>query len=96
MWTSEVANGLKELKLETLQKRREILCLKFAKKCLKNEKVIKISKLDKSKNQMKKRTSRLYEKKKAKTKRYKQSSVPLMTKLLNDEQKKKHKNMYVF
>ena len=44
---------------------------------------------------MKKRTPRMFENIKAKTKRYKKSSVPYMTKLLNDEQKKKHKNMYV-
>ena len=43
---------------------------------------------------MKKRISRMYENKKARTKRYKQSSVPYMTKLLNDEQQKKHRHMY--
>ena len=32
-------NGLKVLRLETLAKRREKLCLKFAKNCLQNDKV---------------------------------------------------------
>ena len=32
-------NGLKFLKLDTLEKRRELLCLRFAKKCVKTEKV---------------------------------------------------------
>ena len=53
-----------------------------------------IFELNKSKHQMKKRISRKYENKKARTKRYKQSSVPYMTKLLNDEQQKKYKHMY--
>ena len=87
-------NGLKELRLETLEKRREILCLKFAKRCLKNEKVKQIFEKNKSKHQMKKRTPRIYENKKARTKRYKQSSVPYMTKLLNDEHTKKYRSMY--
>ena len=43
---------------------------------------------------MKKRTPRIYENKKARTKRYKQSSVPYMTKLLNDEHTKKYRSMY--
>ena len=87
-------DGLKELRLETLEKRREILCLKFAKRCLKNEKVKQIFEKTKSKHQMKKRTPRIYENKKARTKRYKQSSVPYMTKLLNDEHTKKYRSMY--
>ena len=32
--------GLKQLKIETLEKRREILCLRFANNCLTNSKVI--------------------------------------------------------
>ena len=87
-------NSLKELRLETLEKRREILCLRFAKKCLKNEKVKQIFELNKSKHHMKKRILRMYENKKARTKRYTQSSVPYMTKLLNDEQQKKYRHMY--
>ena len=55
-------NALHELKMERLEKRREILCLRFAKKCLKNEKVKQIFELNKSKHHMKKRISRKYEK----------------------------------
>ena len=36
---STYKNGLKDLKLDTLDKRREALCLRFAKSCIKTEKV---------------------------------------------------------
>ena len=32
-------DGLKNLKLQTLEKRRDILCIRFAKNCLKSDKV---------------------------------------------------------
>ena len=32
-------DGLKTLRIQTLDDRREVLCLSFAKKCLKNEKI---------------------------------------------------------
>ena len=46
-------NSLKELNLETLEKRRETLCLKFAKNCLKNEKLKDMFPLKKIKHEMK-------------------------------------------
>ena len=51
-------NALKELNLETLEKRREILCLKFAKNCLKNDKVKDMFPIKKSKHKMKKRVEK--------------------------------------
>ena len=47
-------NSLKESNLETLEKRRETLCLKFAQNCLKNEKLKDMFPLKKSKYKMKK------------------------------------------
>ena len=41
--------GLKVLKLDTLEKRRELLCLRFAKNCTKNEKVRNFSQKNKPK-----------------------------------------------
>ena len=84
-------NALKELNLETLEKRREILCLKFAKNCLKNDKVKDMFPLKKSKHKMKKRIEKRFQTKKNKTKRRQNSALPYMRKLLNDEYQKKQK-----
>ena len=83
--------GLKELKLDTLEKRRTILSLRFAKKCLKNEKLKTLFPLNKSKHNMKKRNKRKYQTRKIKTKRLENSAIPYMTKLLNIEESKKQK-----
>ena len=48
-------HGLKTLKLETLDKRRERLCLSFAKKCLNNEKVRNFFPKNVSKQKMKRK-----------------------------------------
>ena len=81
------------LGLDTLEKRRNFLCLKFSKKCLISEKVKDLFKLNRTKHQMKKRKTPKYEMIKAKTKRYKQSSLPYMTKLLNEEHEQKSQIM---
>ena len=86
---SSYKNGLKELKLETLKNRRELLCIRFAKNCLKNQKMKNMFPLKKNKHTMKKRYERKYQTRKIKTTRLKKSSIPYMTKLLNDEHKKK-------
>ena len=85
--------SLQELNLETLEKRRETLCLKFAKNCLKNEKLKDMFPLKKSKHKMKKRNENKYEMKKNRTKRLKMSALPYMRKLLNDENLRKTKFM---
>ena len=83
-------DSLKNLNLESLQKRREKLCLKFAKNCLKNEKVKGIFSKNESNHKMMKRKNKLYTEKLIKTKRYKNSAIPYMVRLLNkDEQEKK-------
>ena len=85
--------SLQELNLETLEKRRETLCLKFAKNCLKNEKLKDMFPLKKRKHKMKKRNENKYEMKKNRTKRLKMSALPYMRKLLNDENLRKTKFM---
>ena len=85
--------SLQELNLETLEKRRETLCLKFAKNCLKNEKLKDMFPLKKSKHKMKKRNENKYEMKKNRTKRLKMSALPYIRKLLNDENLRKTKFM---
>ena len=59
--------GLTLLNLQTLHQRRKTLCLKFARKCLMNEKVRQIFPKNTSKHKMKKR----------KTKPFKQSKITL-------------------
>ena len=56
-------HGLNSLKLDTLEKRREVLCLRFAKNCLKNEKVKTLFPINKTKHCMKKRKQQKTKKK---------------------------------
>ena len=51
-------DGLKQLRIDDLETRRKKLCLSFAKKCVKHEKVKDMFPLRKSKHQMRKRTIR--------------------------------------
>ena len=79
-------NGLVCLNIETLEKRRETLCLKFAKNCLKNDKVKQLFPRNNSKHKMKKRkVSKKFKSRRSNTKRYKKSSIPYMINLLNNE-----------
>ena len=66
--------GLEKLKIEKLDTRREQLCLKFAKKCLVNEKVRNMFPKKENMHQMKKRNTQKYKVNFAKTKRYKKSA----------------------
>ena len=78
-------DGLKRLNLDNLNSRRGKICLKFAKNCLKNEKVKDIFIETKSKHKMKKRKVKKFKTKLIKTERYKKSAVPYMTNLLNKD-----------
>ena len=84
-------NGLKILKLDTHEKRRELLCLRFAKDCIKTEKVKNLFPLNISKHAMKKRKQKKYKTNKQNTNRLKKSALPYMRKLLNDEYDRKQK-----
>ena len=78
-------NALQFLRIDNLDKRREKLCLSFAKKCLKNEKVKDMFPCHKSKHQIKKGKVKQFEMKTSSTKRYNKSALPYMRKLLNDD-----------
>ena len=82
-------NALKVLNLETLDKRRETLCLKFAKNCLKNEKMKKLFPLEKHKHSMKKRSQSIFKVYKSRTSRYQHSAIPYMQRLLNEDFKQR-------
>ena len=81
-------SALKLLNLDTLFKRREKLCLRFAKKCLKIENFKQLLPVRKSKHDMRKRKSEKFLIKNIETERYKKSAIPAMQKMLNDEEKK--------
>ena len=83
--------SLNILNLTTLHERREKLCLKFAEKCTKNEKVKHWFPL---KNQnIKTRSHEKYKTFKTLTKRFKNSALPFMRRLLNNEENKRRKMM---
>ena len=63
--------SLRELNSYSLEKRRESLSLRFAKKCLRNEKIKDLFPMKKFKHKMKKRNIRKYETKQINTKRFK-------------------------
>ena len=77
--------SLKFLNMDTLDQRREKQNLKFAKKCLKIETMKALFPLNQKKHDMKSRKTFKYKVIKAKTERYKKSSVISMQKLLNKD-----------
>ena len=84
-------NGLKCLNLATLDKRRELLCLKFAKNCLKVDKLKKMFPKSSTMHNMSKRNFEFYRVNRTMTERYLNSAVPQMQRLLNSYQEKKIK-----
>ena len=77
--------GLEILNMDSLDERRRQLCIKFAKNCMKNEKLNGMFKKKKDLHQMKKRYRKEYEERMSKTMRYKRSAIPYLTNLLNTE-----------
>ena len=63
---------------------REKLCLSFAKKCVQHEKLKHWFPINKARN-IKTRNIEKFKVSRASTKRYKNSAIPYMKKLLNDE-----------
>ena len=85
------SHSLNALNLASLNKRRRNLCLRFAKNCLRNEKMKNLFPIRKSKHSMKKRNERKFQSKIINSKRYEKSALPFMTKLLNHEEELKRK-----
>ena len=77
-------SALNELNLQTLSKRREILCLRFAIKRLKLQNFRKMFPLN-ILSCMEKRKARRFKENHANTERYLKSSIPYMQSLLNKE-----------
>ena len=71
--------------------RREKLCLKFAKACLRNEKVADMFPINKKDHAMDRRQKEKFAIRKARTERLRRSAVVHMQRLLNNEDEKKRK-----
>ena len=82
-------NALGKLGLVTLEKRREQMCLKFAKQCLKLKKMEGLFPKNSSEHSMVKRNTEFFKVVKANTERFRKSAVPSLIRQLNDYQKKK-------
>ena len=81
------------MKMDSLEVRRENLCLKFAKVCVRNEKLSDIFPRNFKNHLMEKREREVFYVKKAKTERLKKSAVVNMQKLLNKDVKEKRETL---
>ena len=90
---SSYKDGLKKLNIQTLNIRRKELCLRFAKNCLKNDKVRSMFPKHLSNHEMKKRNTKKFKTVLARTKRYQKSAIPYMLKLLNTDEEKRRKTV---
>ena len=78
------------MKLKSLKDRREHLCLKFAKGCLRIEKFKKYFPLKKKEHGMIMRQSDKFETEKFGSVRYRNSAIPNMIRLLNKSENQKN------
>ena len=82
-------DALKLTKMDSLEERRGLIGLKFARNCLKNQNFSKLFPLKKTNHAMNVRNPDRYLVKSAKTERYKKSTIPFLQRLLNDENNKR-------
>ena len=87
------SDALEKLNLETLDERRQSLCLKFAKKCVETEKLKKMFPLNRKIHHMEKRENEKFYVAKSFTERHRRSALPNMQRILNDKDKQKQKIM---
>ena len=83
-------NGLAQLDIETLEDRREELCLNFAKKCTKSDKLKHMFPLNVKSHTMETRKDEKYKVQFANTERLKNSAVIYMQNLLNENELKEN------
>ena len=82
-------DALGKLKLVSLEERRKQMCLKFAKQCIKLDKMKGLFPKNKSFHTMQKRAPEHYKVVRAQTERFGNSAIPAMIRMLNDCQRKK-------
>ena len=85
--------GLKILKIQSLDDRRRTLCLKFATKSLKNEKVKNMFPINEQKYRIETRKRNKFKIFKSNTNRYDKSAVPYMRRILNEDWQNNMRNM---
>ena len=85
--------ALSELKLESLNSRRETMALKFVKNSLENINFSKLFPLKEVKHGMKSRKSEKYRVNSSNTNRHKGSAVPYLQGLLNKDDFERRKNL---
>ena len=88
---SSYKNALEVLNLQSLDARRESLCLSFAKKCLQVEKFKSMFPKKHQVHMMKKRGSEKFVMRSCFTERHKKSAIPYMQRLLNRVESEKKK-----
>ena len=76
-------DALNKLQLQSLGERREAMCLKFAKQCLKIEKMKELFPRKVRHHDMAKRNSEVFDFVKPKTSRYQLSAIPVMQRMLD-------------
>ena len=86
-------DGLQKLNLQSLNMRRKDLCFRFAKNCLKNDKVKNMFPKNLSKHKMIKRKTKKFRTVLARTRRYQKSAIPYMLKLLNNDEEQRKKTI---
>ena len=84
---------MSELKLESLEKRRETMALKFVKNSLENKNYSKLFPLREVKHDIKIRKSEKYVVNQSRTKRHRASAVPYLQQLLNKDHFKRKKEL---
>ena len=86
-------SALKELNIDSLQDRREFLCLKFAKKCFKVNKLRKLFPKKITMHEMSKRKFEYFRVNKTLTNRYLNSAIPQMQRMLNLDKEREIKTL---
>ena len=86
-------NALNVMNMDSLEVRRENLCLKFAKACVRNEKLSDMFPRNSKNHLMEKRGRETFYVKKAKTERLRKSAVVNMQNLLNKDVKEKKETL---
>ena len=86
---SDYGNALSKVNLDYLKVRRQDLCLKFAVKCIKSEKTQNMFPKREKEHAMKARNEEKYHVQHAKTSRLKNSAIPYMQRLLNENIKQR-------
>ena len=87
------SDTLSELGMQRLSERRNILCLKFAKKSLKIDNFGHLFPLNSKFHDMKTRKSDYYKVSKSYSKRYLQSAIPSMQRLLNRDKREQRESL---